>query len=138
MQPNDPASPLLIGEKAVTAGRRRHRHVVAFQLDFNAALNAQTAEDAANYTVVRRVKHGHKMVSRSVPFRPVYDPTTDSVQLDLAGRQKFRRGGRIQVNPPSPGAIADAASTRLEGAAGGSPVATATIVILRRARGLVS
>ena len=122
-QVNTSVGPTLVGDHAITAGRGKHKHVIGFQLDFSAPLDAQVAEDPAHYAVVRQVKHGNKRVSHRVAIKAVYDPATHSVQLLFKGRPKLTMGGRIVVSPQSSGGIAVSAAT--------------TIVILPGARGLV-
>ena len=96
------ALPTLTGKQLVTTGKGKHKHVIGFQLNFNAPLNAAAAQDASDYTVVQHTKHGHKTISRPVAFRAVYNASSDSVQLLLKGRPKFAQGGKIVVNPTSP------------------------------------
>jgi hypothetical protein len=129
--------PLVVGEQAITAGRGKHKHVVGFQIDFNGPLNAQAAQNPANYSVVRQVMHGRKLVSHHVAFRALYNSATDSVQLTLNGPPKFSLGGRIVVNATSPGTLASASQARPAHAAGGTPAATITITVLPGALGFV-
>ena len=138
--PGEPtaAAPELVGEQVVRTGKGRRAHVVGFQLDFSEPLNVTAAQDSANYTVVEQAKHGRKLVSHPLAFHAVYDASSRSVRLILAGRPKFARGGRIVVAPNSSGTIAAVASARITGADGGNPMATVSLVILPGARGVVA
>ncbi len=127
---------VVVGEEVVTAGKGKHQHLVGFQLDFNKPLDAASAQDPANYTVVQQKKQGHKLVSHPVAFRAVYDATDHSVQLVLKGRPKFARGGRIVVDPTSAAAIGAAADAQVASAAPTGTKSAIAIAILPRARGL--
>ena len=133
-----PVAPVITAEQVVTAGKGKHKHVVGFQLQFNTPLDAGSATDPANYSVVQQTKHGRSMASHPVAFRAFYNPTTDSVQILLRGRPRFAHGGTIIVNPKAPTAIAQAAHARLSSQDGATPVSTTTIIIvLPGARGVV-
>ena len=61
-----PVAPTIVAGQVLYAGKRLHKHVVGFQLDFSEALASTAAQDAANYAVTRIVKHRHKPAMKAV------------------------------------------------------------------------
>ncbi len=93
-----PVAPTIVAGQVLYAGKRLHKHVVGFQLDFSEALASTAAQDAANYAVTRIVKHRHKPAMKAVRLASaMYNTATDSVTLTLAqGRLRRRRPDRGQ------------------------------------------
>ena len=101
---------------------------MGFALTFNEALDAGRAQNPNNYTVLATSRHGRKSVTKPVGFQVSYNPNTFVVDLVLAGRQAFPKGGQLIVNAAAPAGLADPAGNLLVG--------TTIFTILPQASGL--
>ena len=90
--------PTIIGEKVLTSGKGKHKKSIGFELFFSTALDPSRAQNAANYIVTQTVKHGRKTSAKPVDSRLVYNSSTQSVSLIVAGKAPFTLGGQIVVN----------------------------------------
>jgi streptogramin lyase len=130
------APPTIIGAHVLTAGRGRRRSTIGFQLVFSAALEPTTAQNVANYTVIQNVKRGRKTIRQHVGFNVVYNPSTYTVNLILAGKPGFAAGGQMIVNASPPIGITDSSGTYLDGSGDGVTGKNATFTISPKARGI--
>jgi hypothetical protein len=105
----------IIGERILTAGKGKQRHVAGFELIFSSQLNASRASRKANYTITERVKLGRKLLAQPVRFVVRYDPASSSVSLLDSGHHAFTTGGRITINATPPRGITDRFGTYLDG-----------------------
>ncbi len=120
----------------LTTGKGKHKHFAGFQLFFTAALDPAAAENAANYTVTQTVKHGRKSKAKPVRAQALYNSSSNSVSLSLAGKPAFTLGGQIVVNA-GPGGILDTSGTALDGNGDGIPGGNAVFTVLPKARNVV-
>jgi hypothetical protein len=91
-------SPLEPG--AVTGAHRHGKGAgksLGFTLHFNRALNPASASNPGNYQIVQSVRHGRRTIPQAVPFRVIYDPAAQAVDLVLLGKPKFTAGGTLTV-----------------------------------------
>jgi hypothetical protein len=100
-------------------------HSTGFALQFNRALDAASASNAANYQVFQSIRRGQKILHKAVAFGVSYDPTTQTVDLVLHGKPRFSDGGMLTV-----------LDSNLIGASGARGVGQTSYTILRRGRGL--
>jgi hypothetical protein len=107
---------------------KTRRQFAGFELTFNQALDAARAQNANNYAVLATSRHGRKTVTKPVGFQASYNPKTLVVDLVLAGRQAFPKGGQLTVNAAALGGLADSAGDPLVG--------TTSFTILPQASGL--
>ncbi|MFI5456107.1 MAG: Calx-beta domain-containing protein [Isosphaerales bacterium] len=91
---------------------------VGFALDYSTAMNPSTAGLAANYqvssAVTKRVKKKTITVLQPVKFTAAYNPSTNSVNLTIIGKQKFAKGGQIRVNASPSSGVSSAGSVLLD------------------------
>jgi hypothetical protein len=118
-------------------GKGKHKHFAGFELFFSAALEPGAAQNPANYTVTQTVKHGRKTKAKPVRLVAVYNSSSDSVNLDLAGTPAFTLGGQIVVNAAAPGGITDTSGTALDGNDDGEPGGNAVLKVLPKGRNVV-
>ena len=139
ISPSTPA-PTIIGEQVVMfrktnrRGKRVGKAVLeGFILDYSTAMNAVSAESAANYTIsaatTRRIKRKKVTVFTPVTFKSTYNAATHSVTLTLAGKQTFAKGGQLTVVYAPPNGVSSAAGVALD-------PGDATFTIQRRAKGI--
>jgi hypothetical protein len=91
-------SPLEPG--ADTGAQRRGKKAgksLGFTLHFNRALDPASASNPGNYEIVQSVRHGRRTIPQAVPFRVIYDPATQAVDLVILGQPKFTAGGTLTV-----------------------------------------
>ena len=130
--PNSPTStpsptpPTITDEQVVTMRKKNRKGkpvgkavVVGFTLDYSAAMNSATAGLAANYQVTststKRVKK--KTVTVHTPViltSAVYNPSTNSVTLNIQGNPKFATGGEITVNGSPPSGVSSEGGVHLD------------------------
>ena len=122
--------------QVLTTGKGKHKHLAGFQLFFTAALDPATAGNAANYTVTQTVKHGRKTKAKPVRAHALYNLSSNSVSLSLAGKPPFALGGQIVVNA-APGGILDTSGIALDGNGDGIPGGNAVFMVLPKARNVV-
>jgi hypothetical protein len=119
--------------RTVNVGRPHNGRVktrsqfVGFELAFSRALDAATAQNASNYSVLATTGRGRKTASKRVRFNVSYNPTSFAVDLVLQGKQAFPKGGMLSVNM-GPRGITDPS--------GDSLVGTTLFTILPNASGL--
>jgi hypothetical protein len=130
------SAPVLIGDHLVMAGNGRNRYVAGIVLTFSAPLDAASARNSANYTVIQTSSAGRAKAVRAVRLRAVYKPATKSVRLTLAGEPRFAVGGQLIVNGSKPNGIASPAGVRFQGNMGDSSGANGLYEILAGARGI--
>ena len=100
-------------------GKKKDKaQIEGFALQFSAAMNAQSAESAGNYTVdaasIRRIKKKKVLVYSPVAFGSSYDAATQTVTLTLVGRSRFAAGGKIAVDYSPPSGVESAAGVALD------------------------
>ncbi len=78
--PTPTPTPVFLGEHRVYSGKGKHKKLVGFELVFNGALNAGTAQNTSNYTVLQKKKAKHLRVTSAT-----YNPSNFSVTLTVAG-----------------------------------------------------
>jgi hypothetical protein len=105
----------IIRERVLTSGRGKKKHLTGFQLDFSSALDSSRASIAANYAVMQTVGRGRQRVTQPVRFTVQYESGSHAVNLLLASRDPFTRGGWIAVNVAPPSGITDASGVPLTG-----------------------
>jgi hypothetical protein len=110
-------------------GRRAKKSakLEGFTISFNEALDPASAANPGNYELYQTVKRRHALIPRSVPFNVVYDPTTWSVSLLIAGNPKLSTGGSLVV-----------VTSNLLGSSGVRGVGQSAYTILPHAEGVVS
>ena len=86
--------------------------------------------------MTQTVKHGRKSSVHAVAIRAIYDESSRSVSLMLAGKAPFAQGGQLVVNAASPGGLTDSSGTPLDGNNEGVPGDNGVFVILPKARGI--
>jgi hypothetical protein len=123
------SSPTIIGERILTAGKGKHKHVVGFELIFSEPLDPSRASNKLNYPMTQTIKRGRKLVNQAVNFSVQYTGGSNLVDLLIAGGAAFTKGGRIVVIAAPPDGIADPSGNPLAG--------NKTLVILPKARGVV-
>jgi predicted outer membrane repeat protein len=107
--------PSIIGERVLTAGKGRKKHVVGFELFFSAPLDPASAQNAANYIVIQNVRHGRKTITQPVGLQATYDNSANTVSLLLFVNAQFAKGGRLVVNASSTSGITNVYGTYLDG-----------------------
>ncbi len=103
--------PTITGEQVLMTGKGKQKHLSGFELFFSSPLAASRAENAANFVVSQKVKHGKKTILKPVSVRVVYSASSDSVSLTLAGKVAFTLGGQIVVNASASSGITDLSGT---------------------------
>jgi hypothetical protein len=97
--------------QTITTGKGKHaRHESVFEgftLTFNEALDPAAADNAGNYTVLVKSKHGKKTATSPIRIHVNYTAGSNTVTI-LTGKQKFARGGELNVNGSAPSGITDA------------------------------
>ncbi len=76
-------------------------------------MNQASLLNAANYTMLAKVKKGKKTNNVNVGFT-VSSPSNNSVILTLTTKQKFTLGGTITISNPPSGGITSAANAGLK------------------------
>jgi hypothetical protein len=122
---NSSIHPTIVGAaplyQTVNVGKPHKGHVktrrtfVGFELTFSEGLAAARAEDAANYSVLVKSRHGRKTVTKPAGFRVSYNPSKFAVDLLLTRKQTFSKGGVLTVNGTSNNGITDLAGDSLVG-----------------------
>jgi hypothetical protein len=118
-------TPTITGEQVLTIrktnkkGKPVGKPVFAgFALEYSAAMNPDTAGQAANYQMVsnttRRIKKKTVIVHATVALTAAYDPATHTVRLNIQGNPKFTSGGQLTVNN-APGGVTSAVDALLGG-----------------------
>ena len=82
-----------------------------------------------NYQMTQTIKHGRKTVSKAVGFSVQYNAGSNLVDLLIAGKPAFTKGGQIMLNATTPAGITDTSGNPLAG--------NTALVILPNARGVV-
>ena len=99
--------PLIIGEQPVTQPKQNRRGkpkgkpmLIGYQLDFSAALNTATGDNAVSYQMTETTikKAGKKKIVQHTPVRlkPAYN--ANSVTLKILGKPTFPDGGTLTVS----------------------------------------
>ena len=132
-----PALPTIIGEKVLTVGKGKHKHIVGFQLSFSEPLDASSADNPANYTIIQTMKHSRATVARAVRFRALYNRTTQSVKLMVPGKPRFAGGGSLVVRATPPTGISSTTGLYLDGNDEGRPGDNALFAILPNGQGII-
>ncbi len=130
--------PTITGEQVLTSGSGKHKKSIGFELFFSAALDPSRAQNAANYTITQTVKHGRKTSAKAVAFHALYNASTQSVSLIVAGEVPFTLGGQIVVNAAPPAGITDTSGTALDGDNAGIPGDNAVLAVLKKDRGITA
>ena len=95
-------------------------------LYFSERLDAARAQNVANYSLVGPLKRRPDR-RRTIGIKAaVYDPTSNSVTLVLAGRWNVNRQWILTVNGTTPAGLTNASGVPLDGAANGRPVTQTT------------
>jgi streptogramin lyase len=140
--PPPPSPPTITGEQVMFHRKTNKKGkpvgkalLQGFALDFSTAMNAQAAGSAANYTVtVASTKHIKKkkvIVFTPVAFTSSYNAATQSVTLNLAGKQTFAKGGQITVIYSPPNGVSSASGVALDSN-------DATFTVQPRAKGITA
>ena len=132
---------VLINRKTNKKGKPIGKPVlVGFVIDFDTAMNPATVGNAADCQiearVMKRVKRKRTQVPQRVAFRSTYDPSKNSVNLTLVGKQTFAAGGQITLISSPPSGISSAQGIFLDGNKDGVPGDNATFKILPNAKGI--
>ena len=121
-----PTPPTIIGEQVVTMRKKNRKGkpvgkavLVGFTLDYSIAMNSTTASSVANYQVTSTsIKRGKKKkVKVHTPViltAAVYNPSTNSVTLNVQGNPKFAQGGEITVNYALPNGVSSEGGVPLD------------------------
>jgi hypothetical protein len=117
-------------------GRGSHRRILGIELVFSSPLNPAGASSAANYRVTQTLKHGRKRIAEGVGFVAHYIPKSNFVDLMVAVRPTFTRGGQVLVIGSRSGGIRSAAGMTLDGGNQGVPGTDGSFTILPKARGI--
>jgi hypothetical protein len=130
-------TPTITGETVLTVGRGRHRQVVGLRLSFNQPLDAATARNPANYTVIETTSHSRAAAVRGLRVRIVYNRRTHSVKLILPGKPNFSGGGSLVVRGAPPMGISNTAGVFLDGNDQGASGDNAVFYILPDGQGII-
>jgi hypothetical protein len=121
-----PLAPTIIGEQIVTMRKKNKKGkpvgkavLMGFTLDYSTAMNPSTAGLAANYqvtsTTTKRVKKKTVTIHTPVALTgAAYNPSTNSVTLNIPGNPKFAKGGAITVIYAPPNGVSSVAGVFLE------------------------
>jgi hypothetical protein len=127
-QPPPPA-PTITGESVLITRKLNKKHkpvgkpiLTGYTITFSTAMDQTALANVGNYQVavkvIKKVKVGKKKVPQTVlqPFGfSVSQVTSNSVTLNLAGTQKFAKGGQITVLSAAPTGVDSAANVFLAG-----------------------
>jgi hypothetical protein len=83
------------GGVAARQSRRAHGQFAGVELTFNQPLDASSATIRAHYAIVEYHRNGPRMAAQSIPFRAMYDSSTNTLSLILIGKHPFSQGGRL-------------------------------------------
>jgi hypothetical protein len=86
--------------------------------------------------VTQAVKRGRRTTAQPVGVQAVYNPSSDTVSLNLLGRPQFAQGGQIIVIATPPFGLTDILGNPIEGNEDGLPGGHAVFTILPKARGI--
>jgi streptogramin lyase len=132
--PAQASAPLKITRELVlTAGNGKRKHLVGFELIFNAPLTPSSAQNPANYAVMQAAQRGREKVARTIPLRVQYNSASDAVSLILTGKPRFTSGGQIVVS----GTITGTSALYLAGN-NGTEESVAVFTILPRGKGVAN
>ena len=128
--------PTIVTEKAILAGKGRHKRVVGYELDFSTAMDPTLAASVAEYTLTQTRRRGRQLLNLPVTFQAAYDATAHSVTLTLSGKAKFAQGGKLMVAGVHPGGLTSATGVPLDGGNLGVIGDDGTFVITRGGKGI--
>jgi virginiamycin B lyase len=132
-----PAAPTIVGERVLTAGKGKRRHIVGFTLVFSEPLNAASAGNSANYSIVQTLSRTRAKIARQVRFHAAYNALGNSVSLMVAGKPRFARGGELVVKASPTSGISSTSGTFLDGTDAGTAGTDGVFTILASGRGIV-
>jgi streptogramin lyase len=128
-------APTIVSATVVYAGKGARKHAVGFVITFSKPLSATSAQALGNYTVTQTVKVRGKSLAKAVALTSaVYNATSDSVTLTMAGKPGFATGGMILVNGTPPDGITDTLGAFLDGTDTGVFGTNGTLIITPKAR----
>jgi hypothetical protein len=93
--------------------------------------------ERCNRVLGKLCKRKRILVLQPVAFTVSYDPSSNSVELLLRGKQTFPQGGQIMLSGTPPSGISDVAGGLLDGNGTGTGGTIAVYTISNSARGLV-
>jgi hypothetical protein len=118
LPPPSPSVPILTSDHLIMAGKGKGRYVAGIALSFSTPLEAATARNSANYTVIQATSGGRAKAVQAVRLRALYKTASKTVRLTFAGKPRFVAGGQLIVNGSKPNGLASTSGVQFQGNTG--------------------
>jgi hypothetical protein len=83
------------------------------------------------------VKHGGKTTQKPVAVSAAYNPSTQSINMNVRGKVPFTKGGQLIVNASPSSGIIGTSGVALDGNNTGMPGDNATFTVLAKELGII-